>query len=718
MSISKIQLNRKIKEFSELLVKKGIEPNNYEINILLKEYFDNHTLGMPYYSPIKQKPYEESSKDDYNHNFLTFKEDIETVYEANIEANNKAVSIQEYYDTEKTKVFHAIDKISLRINCLEESMKSNKRIQEYVEVFDSLYNLELYGNSERNIPYTTSFIDLLQKKVTNEKTNNQVNKLSIVNSLITLTGIDNFQEYETNGSLEKILNDTINDVFIFTGKSKNNTEMSLNVIIDLKQIMKFNTVFFKSTSSNQMIFTLALSDDGNNFYTVYDIKGKDLVEWNFETKSARYIKITSTKIEADGNSTDVNGLNIYEYYYIFKNITVALEKFESKSIMVTKPIEFDNLTNFIKLDAEDMTFNNTKINYFIGFDNGYDKVGWDAIPNHKEHQLFMFEKRYRIANPGTYENYGVQSAVTGLYQIYKLPNGVNTNSLKVTPGYNMWFVERYYRKDGDSGEDFVNIYDTDFTDIIRTCDKQTSFVDCENYSKFQMHYNNLYIFTQYVDINETTSIYNKYINVLSKYAVRKEIIEDEEKDVFYTVEEIESMETENGTQEMLRISETNIGCLRLFVNGYEQIVNDKGTYSINLKKGVNKIQIAIYVGATDNIDDVVYLNHNLNFKDITNNVFAFKPMKYTNINVLKKSLEQTYSYYAIKNNIIYTNIDPNELIKSANNDMGFFISYYGLKDGMQKFFKSNKLRFRIMAILNSKTKNISPSILNFRITGK
>lgn len=718
MSISKIQLNRKIKEFSELLVKKGIEPNNYEINILLKEYFDNHTLGMPYYSPIKQKPYEESSKDDYNHNFLTFKEDIETAYEANIEANNKAVSIQEYYDTEKTKVFHAIDKISLRINCLEESMKSNKRIQEYVEVFDSLYNLELYGNSERNIPYTTSFIDLLQKKVTNEKTNNQVNKLSIVNSLITLTGIDNFQEYETNGSLEKILNDTINDVFIFTGKSKNNTEMSLNVIIDLKQIMKFNTVFFKSTSSNQMIFTLALSDDGNNFYTVYDIKGKDLVEWNFETKSARYIKITSTKIEADGNSTDVNGLNIYEYYYIFKNITVALEKFESKSIMVTKPIEFDNLTNFIKLDAEDMTFNNTKINYFIGFDNGYDKVGWDAIPNHKEHQLFMFEKIYRIANPGTYENYGVQSAVTGLYQIYKLPNGVNTNSLKVTPGYNMWFVERYYRKDGDSGEDFVNIYDTDFTDIIRTCDKQTSFVDCENYSKFQMHYNNLYIFTQYVDINETTSIYNKYINVLSKYAVRKEIIEDEEKDVFYTVEEIESMETENGTQEMLRISETNIGCLRLFVNGYEQIVNDKGTYSINLKKGVNKIQIAIYVGATDNIDDVVYLNHNLNFKDITNNVFAFKPMKYTNINVLKKSLEQTYSYYAIKNNIIYTNIDPNELIKSANNDMGFFISYYGLKDGMQKFFKSNKLRFRIMAILNSKTKNISPSILNFRITGK
>ena len=245
MSISKIQRDRKIKQFAQELAQKGIEPNNYELNNLLREYFDNHTMGMPYYAPIKQNPYEESSKDDYNHNFLTFKEDIETIYEANIEANNKAVSIQEYYDTEKTKVFHAIDKIVLRANCLQESLKSNKQIQEYVEVFDSLYNLELYGDESRNIPFTTSFVDLLQKKVVTEKTNSQVNKLSIVNADITITGMDNFGGYQTQGELKRILNDTINDVFILTGQSSNNEPKSVNLIVDLGATMKFNTVFFK-----------------------------------------------------------------------------------------------------------------------------------------------------------------------------------------------------------------------------------------------------------------------------------------------------------------------------------------------------------------------------------------------------------------------------------------------------------------------------------------
>jgi hypothetical protein len=86
--------------------------------------------------------------------------------------------------------------------------------------------------------------------------------------------------------------------------------------------------------------------------------------------------------------------------------------------------------------------------------------------------------------------------------------------------------------------------------------------------------------------------------------------------------------------------------------------------------------------------------------------------------MLKKSLEPSYKYFTIKSNTVYVNVDPTEMIHSANNDMGFFISYYGLKQNMQQYFKSNKLRFRIMAVLTSKSKNVSPSILNFRITGK
>jgi hypothetical protein len=495
--------------------------------------------------------------------------------------------------------------------------------------------------------------------------------------------MDNFGGYETQGELSKILNDTINDVFIFTGQSSNNEAKSLSLIVDLYEVMKFNTVFFKSTSSNDMTFTLALSDDGNNFYTVYDINGKDLVEWNFETKSARYIKITSTKNEADGQSINTQGYNVYEYYYIFKNITVALETFETQSILVTKPIEFNNLTSFVKLDATDMTYANTKINYFIGFDNDIDKIGWDAIENHKEHKLFMFEKRHNIANQGTYNDYGKQSVLTGLYRVFRLPSGVNINSLKVTPGYNMWSVQRYNRKDGDYDDGF-DLKETDITEFIKKCNKTQLFMDCENYSDFELMSNVLYIFTQYVDCPNTVGTYDKFIKIISNSDVQ---------------------------------DDSNIkSCIRLFVNGYEQVAGNNNLYGINLKKGVNKIQMAIYCPASYVLTRFLY--HNLNFKEMTNNVFAFKPMQYTNINMLQKSLAENYEYFTIKDNTIYVNTDPKDLIKSPKNDMGYFITYYGLKQNMQQYFKTNKMKFRIMAVLTSKSKNLSPSILNFRITGK
>lgn len=680
MSISKIQRERKIKEFSEELVKKGIEPNNYEINNMLREYFDNHIIGMPYYAPIKQTPYEQSSKDDYNHNFETFREDIETAYQADIEANNKAVSIQEYYDTEKSLVLHAIDKIVLRANNLQESLKTNKKIQEYVEVFDNLYGLEMYGNEERNLPYTTSFIDLLQKKVYTEKTNSQINRLSIENGSVTLGSLHSFSSYNSQGDINNILNDTFSDVFIFTGRSEQEKEQSLEVFVDLGAVMTFNTVLFKTTSSNDMSFNLAISEDGNDYTTVYSMDGKDLIEWNFEPQTARYLKMTITKKQADGYVSNTEGLNIYEYYYILKNISIANETFEQRSVFVTKPIEFNNLTNFIKLDAKDITFANTKINYFIGFDNNTNKIGWDAIENHKEHELFMFEKQHKIANYGTYKEYGTQSDLTGLYQVFKLPDGVNTNSLKVTPGYNMWEVKRYNRIDGDYDDGF-DLKDTDVTEYIKNCTMTRMFMDCEKYFDFEIKSNTLYIFTQYVTIDNDESIYDNFIKV-----------------------------TDNA------YNETGNSVVRLFVNGYEQITGDNGRYNIHFRKGTNKIQFVVYSPSSTVETRMLY--HNINFKKLTNNVFAFKPMKYTNVNMLTKSLEPTYEYYTIKNNIVYVNIDPSELIHHVTEDMGYFLSYYSLKPDMQKFFSNNKLRFRIMGILTSTSKNVSPEVINFSITGK
>lgn len=690
MSISKIQYNTKKEEFKQELLKKGIKPNNYELNNLLSEFFDNKTLGMPYYAPIKQEPYETSNKEAYNYTFEALGQDMQTIYDANIEANNKAVAIQEYYDTEKTKVMNAIQKLSLRVQNINEIMNSSIAGKQYVQVFDDLYDIEYYGNSERNIPYTTAFVDLLQKKVYTEKSNTKINKVNISNSSIEITGLDKFKSKTTTGNLSSILTDTIDSVYTVVGKANNNKEMTISVLIDLKSLMDINSVLFSFTSSRSLKCELSLSEDGENFINVHDITGTNLMEWNFPTKTVQYIKINIIKSEADGYGLTESNTEYYEYYYILKNISVALETFESKSIFVSKKIEFDDLVNSITLNVTDRIYNNTRIDYFIGFDNEDSKVGWDNIENHKAHELFMFEKKNKILNYHLKDtnNFGeMDPAATELYQIYKIPNTINKNSIKITPGYNMWSVIQYQKKDDQEYDESFNFNSFDFTKYTDECIANQLFMDCENYTSFKLYPNTLYVFTQYVSLEQSANIYDKYIRVMDTASAN--VVKDTQQKVFI-----------NG----LEVSKTG---------------NDnENFYSFALKKGINKIQIVIYAPATAGAGTERWLYHNINFKEITNNVFAFPPMKYINWYVLDKQMEPNYRYYTIKDNYVCVKCTPEDMIKSEIEDMGYFMSYYSLREDMAYYFSNNKLSFRIMAVLHSNDKNVSPEIINFRITGR
>lgn len=681
MSISTIQYKRKKDEFTRILVEKGIEPNNFELNRMMSEYFDNHPLGMPYYLPIRQKPYEESSKDDYNHNFETFREDIETIYQANIEANNKAVAMQQYYDLEKNKVRNALARLQLRVENIQEAMNSTVRVKEYVQVFDDLYDVEFYGDKKRNIPYTTSFIDLLQKKVYTETAHSQRNRLNMDNATVTIKGMNAFDQCYTKGIKENIIKDTMSEIFLIYGMTTNTKEKSIEIIIDLGSMMTFNSVSLMHSSTKVMHCSLKLSDDNENFVNVYDIDNREYAEWRFNQKTARYIKVICRKDEPDGLGTTEKNIQLNEYYFLLKNISIALEEFEQKSVFVSKLIDFDDLTSVIRLDANEMIFNHTRIDYFIGFDNESGRIGWDAIKNHTDHDLFMFMKHHKIVNAHVKNDYGMQGVDTHLYKLFELPGTVNRNSVKVVPGYNMWDVKRYNRYKGDSNEDGFSLVSGDFSDFIAKCSRKQLFMDCENY-EFEIQTNVLYILTQYVQLDKQMSLYDKFVRVAAPGLA-----------TVYSSAEI-----------------------RIFLNGYEVTTSEKSTYSFSLKKGVNKIQMAVYVPSKN--AESVMLWHNLNFKQLTNDVFGFVPMKYTTNRILDKLIGDTYEYYTIKDNYVYVKCDPEDMIRSDIEDMGYFITYNAIREDMKDYFKGNHIKFRIMAVLNSSDPNVSPELVNFRITGK
>lgn len=692
MSISSVQYRKKKKEYAEALCKKGISPNSFELNRMLSEYFDVHTMGMPSYAPIKQKPYEESSKDDYNHNFSTFGDDIDTIYQANIEANNKAVAIQEYYDTEKIRVMNAIARLSLRVDNIMEAIKSSSTVKQYVETFDDLYGVEFYGDIKRNIPYTSAFVDLLQKTVYIDKTKSKVNKILIQGATIDINGFNGFTSHQSEGDIKKILNDTLDEMYIIYGKSQLDGEKKITIDIDLGKIVTFNTVMFKYASTRVMPCELLLSDDGENYVPVYDVTNRDYIEWNFNLKSTRYIRIICHKTEPDGVSSSSSGeATEYDYNFIFKNISIAKEEFGAKAVLVSKVIDFDDLVSTVKLDASDMTFNHTRIDYFIGFDNGIDKIGWDAIENHKDYQLFMFEKRHKILNAHI-DGFGHQGEIlNNLYRLYKIPDGTNRNSIKLTAGYNMWHVKRYNRKSNTHGgidgvadnDDGFSINSGDFSKHIARCNMTNMFMDCENYDRFQISTNVLYIFTQYVSLKSSKNLFDTFVKVTNA---------------------VDSADPYNKTE------------LRVFLNGYEITADDNGRYSFAMKRGVNKVQIAVYCPSDNALTK--FFCHNVNFKALTNDVFACTPMKYTNNTILNRMPGDSYEYYTIKDDYIYVKCDPDNMIKSEIEDMGYFCSYYALRDDMRDYFPDSHLKFRIMAVMHSDDRNVSPEICNFRITGR
>ena len=679
MSISSVQKQRKTKEFQEQLLKIGIEPNNYEITRMLAEYFGTHTLGMPCYSPILQKPYEESSKQDYNHNFKTFQEDIETVYEASTEANNKAIAVQQYYDLEKNKICNAISKLQLRVEGLTEAISQANHIKQYVQVFDDLYDIEYYGNTARNLPYTTAFIDLLQKKVYTDKTINKSNKISLSNAIITVKDWPHCDNIQCDGNKNNLLSDTLTDMYTIVCQSKIDEAKELTIVIDIGEIVDCNTVSFQFASVKQMQCSLSLSEDNVNYIAVYDNTGRDLVEWHFTNKKIRYVKIVCTKQEPDG-VTKLQEQSYYEYYYILKNISIFRDIFDDKSIFVSKEISFNDLTSTIRLDATEKIFNNTRIDYFIGFDNGVSKIGWEAIDNHSDFKLFMFDYQRKILNAHVDETFGELNPTIGLYRLYDIPKNVNINSIKLTAGYNMWSVKRYNHKQGDSSDIAFTLANSDFSEYVAQCNMTQLFMDCDNYDSFKIQTNVLYTFTQYIQLEQAQNIYDVFIK----------LIDDTHKE---------------------------ISCdLRIFINGYETVKTDTGTYSFAFKKGVNKIQMALYCKQNKATRYTLY--HNLNTKTITNDVFAFTPMKYVNYIALSKTINDTYSYYTIKNRTIYVKCNPQDMIQSELEDMGYYITYSALRNDMQQYFKDNRLRFRIMAVLNSTDRYLSPELINFRITGK
>lgn len=680
-TIKDMQLKKKKEEVTNSLIKKSIIPTKTTISNILKDFFERKKLGEPDFKPIEIEKDSTSNPKVWNKSFKDLDNDLNILFDALVDQNNKILSNYEMYMYENDKLHANIVKLNLSIQNLKDTLNAKGNLYTNHQTFENFYSTEFNEIEYRNIPTTDSYIDLAQRKVINNKKTTSKDKVNISKAKIKIDKDHNVLSEKSIGDIGFLLNDYTNEVYHVNYLTSPNVKtINLNLNVTLQSIKEMSTVMLECVSINNFDATLYISTNNVDFKEVYTINSNNLFEWNFDRQEVGYIKIVINKRINDSYSND---RNIFDF--IFKNLSCINDYFYLKSTYVSKPLEFDAVLDSVTLKSDEIIFPGTNINYFIGLDNDKNDVEWISVNNNEKCNLGLLDKNEKIAN-NSLDEYG-KNVKGDCVSILNLKQEYNINSIKVYYGYQMWGLKTLEIPDSED----INNYDPTIEDYTDYYVKRKSLIDTEEYS-FEIRNGYSHLMTQYIYTDNVGYVYNKFIKPLN-----------------------------NGDKKF--------NC-KVYLNN-AQIKEVDGKYNFTLRKGKNVVHILMYVNCTDR-NEFTKITHNFNFKEHTFNVFADRPMKYINDKTLMEDIiENNNKYYSVYNNKIIVKEDMrmvNEHIKlplqatsiNYKNNSRYLVTYKSISNIKAKQYLVNKekTRIRVLAILLSNNESLSPKINNFRLVGE
>lgn len=679
-TISDIQYYKKKKEIQESLIKKSIIPTKTSVSNLLKDYYERNELGKPEFKPLIIEKDSVSNPKEWNKNFKCLGDDLENVFDCLVAQNNKVISNYETYTYESDMLSNNIKKLKLSVDNLIDTLNAKGNLYTNHQTFNDFYSTDFIGDLNRNIPCTDSFIDLIQKKVINNKKSSAKDKINLSASKIKVSTNNNILNQKIIGKFENILNDYTNEVCYADYETTLNVkDIDIEIHITLHSLKEMSTILFECISVNDFSSTLYVSKNNIDFKEVYTINSSSLFEWNFNRQEVGYIKIV---IKKECNDGYVDNKNIFNF--IFKNISCINDYYELKSTYVSKPIEFNEILDNIKLISDETIFPDTNINYFIALDNDTNSLVWKHIKNNSSCDLELLMDNNKIANNSLVE-YG-EDCIGNCVSVLNLKEGYTKNSINVFYGYQMWGVKTLEIPETED----TKTYEPSIVDYTDYYVKRRSLIDTEEYN-FEIRNGFTHILTQYVYTDRVCHVYDRYFKDIS--------------------------------------NSENFTC-KMYLNN-SLIKSHDNNFSFTLKKGKNVIHILLYVKCTDR-NDFTSIVHNFNFKEHTFDIFADKPMTYINDKTLIEDIiENNNTYYSIYDNKIIVKEDMrmiNEHIKlplqshdiNYKNNSRYLILYKSINPNKKEYLidGERKTKIRIMANLISNNESISPKINSFRIVGE
>lgn len=701
--ISKLQLQHQKEQIATQILAKGSIPTSHEIESQAQAFFETKTLGLPYYRPLKQLQGGLSNPIRYNQMFSELEDDLTIAYQANLENNHAAIELEENYLIERDRLDAKIQALKLRLNRAAQLSSQPVAHQTHSQTFQNFFDLDFNGNDKRNIPATTVFVDLNQRQALLDTLSTSSRKHDLTDSEVSFSASgDDLKEI---GNLSSILKDTVNEAYSCTFTRPQDGALSSILTVTLKEPLKANHVKLEVASRKELVGILTLIKEDGSQEVLYSTAGYFSLNWSFDLASIAQMQFTLTKSLADG----ITETGAYLYRYLIRNLSLSKETYTSSATLVSKPFELNQIPLHLTIQAKEAIFNDTSIEYYLGLDNGVDKINWEYFENGVTGGFDISDTHLRIIGATHEEADSLYDASRHVYVAHQLPDDVLPDSVRLIPFYQKWKVESYplhddyvfskeaitsTETDEEGNETEVtqiketltfDLFDLNFDEALLNLAGKPgmSHLDCDEYQT-TLQANTLYIWTQYIEAETACHISDKFIRLQTEGSLK----------------------------------------FRLFVNGAE--IKPVGEMiNLKLKAGRNKIQIVLFTprkGITQTYD----LLHNLNFKEVSANAYGETPLQvvdYHTLCNLPKWQEgaNEFTSYALKGNQLLVRHRPSFFANDSQEfaSTAYQLSYQTLKPSVKsaltQTLEGYKCQLRLMAILKSENPDYSPQLYHYQV---
>ncbi len=620
----------------------------------------NRPIGLPRFELQAVAEGDISSSLSYNTMMNQIFEDLNTMFDESGYQTDRLMAVVNYYETEKALIQMQLKRLNNRMDGLIDKLSHNVRSNVIFDTFQDFQNVEFIGRAQVNRPNTDAFIDLLKGEAVLNKISNG-DRIDLSKAEISVTPITS---YVTNTELSKpnlMLTDIINETWRQLIVTDNDLPVTLQIDIALDSEVSITSFSFESNSPKSTDITLSISSDGI-IYQPYNKQSGGFVQWSFNTVSAKALRLTLTKYEAD-ETTGTNN----NYLFGCKSLAIYKEAYKERGIVVSRQYYIGNeAIDRITLQVDSSLPSNTDIRYYIAIDND-DLFEWQEIQPNVPHDMggmksttFGIDSFYKGYGSKVNSQYG-----NDYYNIADIPYAIMPGSALLYMGENMWQHDLYNSP--------ISVLDNpSLKDWIKMSGYTTNYIPLNAPMKILKNCKQRF----------TVNLYCETANIIDHNVIQ--VTEGLSSNVKFNV---------------------------YLNNNLIKAVGDYYTYY--LRAGWNKIQII-----TSAIDDTT-IDKGFNLTYVSNKVYASNdPLRETSLyNLLNNTSKRDHTNFAIDTaevagktiSSIIVNYDPRAIDSTGAGVM------YNLTYKRPVLQDQNALRFMAILSRDPSFKDISPSLRSYQI---